>query len=51
MVPESLHMGERLRWLKQSVMNSRLPKQMVLPREKPMHVRHSSLVVTVSIDE
>jgi hypothetical protein len=33
------------------VMNSRLPKQIVSPREKPLHVKHSPLVETVSADE
>jgi hypothetical protein len=43
MAYESSPMGERLRPPKQSVMNSRLPKRMVSPREKPSHDRHSPL--------
>jgi hypothetical protein len=33
--PESLPLGERLKRLKQSTMNSKLPKRTVSPREKP----------------
>jgi hypothetical protein len=33
--PKSLPLGERLRLLKQSAMNSRLPNRTVLPREMP----------------
>jgi hypothetical protein len=44
-------LGERLWSPKQSVVNSRLPKQMVSLREKPPHDRHSSLATTVSADE
>jgi hypothetical protein len=44
--PESYLLGERLRPLKQSTMNSRLPKRMVSPREKPLHVRRSPSVET-----
>jgi hypothetical protein len=46
-----LPMGERLRLPKQSAMNSRLPKQTVSSRENPLHVRHSPLVETASVDE
>jgi hypothetical protein len=49
--PKSFLLGERFRLLKQSVMNSRLPKQIVSPREKPLHVKHSPLVEIVSADE
>jgi hypothetical protein len=35
MAPEPLPMGERLRLPKQLAMNSRLPKRMVSPWEKP----------------
>jgi hypothetical protein len=48
---ESLLLGERLRLPKQSMMNLRLPRQPVSPREKPLHVKHSPLVETVSADE
>jgi hypothetical protein len=44
-------LGERLRPLKQLVMNSRLPKQMVSPREKPPHDRCSPLVVMANVDD
>jgi hypothetical protein len=50
-VPESLCLAERLRPPKQLAMNSRLPKRTVSSREKPLHVRHSSSVVTVRVDE
>jgi hypothetical protein len=39
MVSESSPMGDRLRPLKQSVMNLRLPKKMVSPWEKALHDR------------
>jgi hypothetical protein len=38
-------LGERLRSLKQSMMNSRLLMRMVLPRQKPLSI------VTASVDE
>jgi hypothetical protein len=44
-------LGERLRPLKQSVMNSRLPKQMVSLMEKPPHDRHSTSAAMASTDE
>jgi hypothetical protein len=44
-------LGERLRPLKQSAMNSRLPKQIVLPREKPPHDRHSPSAAMASMYE
>jgi hypothetical protein len=49
--PESFLLGERLRTQKQSAMNSRLPKRTVLPREKPLHIKHSPSVETASTDE
>jgi hypothetical protein len=48
---ESLPLGERLKLMKQSAMNSWLPKKMISAREKPPHVRHSPSVVTPSVDE
>jgi hypothetical protein len=48
MVPKSLHLGERLRPLKQSAMNSRLPKRTVSPREKPPHVKWSPSMAAAS---
>jgi hypothetical protein len=48
---KSFLLGERLRPVKQSAMNSRLPKRMVLLREKPPHVKHSPSVEMVSADE
>jgi hypothetical protein len=42
---------EQLRLPKQSMMNSRLPKQMVSSREKPPRDRHSSSVATVNAVE
>jgi hypothetical protein len=50
MVPELFPLGERLRLSKMSAMNSRLPKRMVSPREKPPQVKCSLLVVTMSVD-
>jgi hypothetical protein len=49
--PEPSRMRERLRPLKQSVMNLRLLKRMVLPREKTSHDGHSLSVVMMSTDE
>jgi hypothetical protein len=49
--PKSFLMGERFKLSKQSAMNSILPKQTVLPREKSPHIRRSPLVETTSIDE
>jgi hypothetical protein len=49
--PEPSSMGERLRSLKRSAMNSRLPKRVVLLREKTSHDRHSPSTVTASADE
>jgi hypothetical protein len=43
--------GERMKPPKQLVMNSRLPKRMVSPREKPPHDRRSPSVATVSADD
>jgi hypothetical protein len=48
---ESLPLGEMLKMSKQSVMSSRLQKQMVSPTKKPLHVSHSPSVATMSIDE
>jgi hypothetical protein len=42
---------ERHRPPKKSAMNSRLPKQMVSPRENPPHVKRSPSTVTVIPDE
>jgi hypothetical protein len=50
-VSESSLLGERLIPLKQSMMNSRLPKQMISPREKPLYDRRSPSEVTVSADD
>jgi hypothetical protein len=50
-VPESYLMQERLRPLKWSAMNSRLPKRTVSLREKPPHVRPSPSAETASINE
>jgi hypothetical protein len=44
-------MGERLRPPKRSVMNSRLPKQIVSPREKPPHDRWSQTAASASTDD
>jgi hypothetical protein len=49
-VLESFLLEERLRPLKQSVMNSRLPKQMVSLREKPPHIKPSPSEDTTSTD-
>jgi hypothetical protein len=49
--PEPSPMGERLRPLKRSAMNSRLPKRMVSPREKTSHDRCSPSAATASADE
>jgi hypothetical protein len=43
--------GERFRMLKQSMMNLRLPKQMVSPRDKSSCDEHSPSAVTVIVDE
>jgi hypothetical protein len=43
MTPESLHSRERLRLLKLSAMNSKIPKQMVSPRVNPTQVWWSPL--------
>jgi hypothetical protein len=51
MTPESLPLGERLKLLKQSAMNSRLLKRMVSLREMPPQVRRSPSVVAASGDE
>jgi hypothetical protein len=48
--PWLLPLGERLRPLKLSMMNSRNPKQIVLPREKPLHLRRSPSVVMMIFD-
>jgi hypothetical protein len=48
---ELLPLGERLRTPKQSAMNSRLPKRIVLPWEKRPHAKRSPLAETTSIDE
>jgi hypothetical protein len=44
-------MGARIRLLKRSVMNSRLPKRMVSPREKSSLDRHSPPVAMMSADD
>jgi hypothetical protein len=51
MAPELLPLGERLMLPKESAMNSRVPKQMVSPREKPPQVRYSPSVVMSSVDD
>jgi hypothetical protein len=51
MAPETSPKGERLRPPKWSVMNSRLPKRMVLLKEKPPHDRHSPSMVMASTDD
>jgi hypothetical protein len=48
---EPSHMGETLRPPKWSVMNSRLSKRMVLPRENPPHNKRSPPAATVSTDD
>jgi hypothetical protein len=48
---ELLLQGERLRPLKQSTMNSRIPKRMVLLREKPSCEKHSLSAAIVIADE
>jgi hypothetical protein len=50
-VSELSLLGESLRQPKQSAMNSRLPMQMVLLREKPLHDRRSLLAAMVSDDD
>jgi hypothetical protein len=50
MAPEPSPMGESLRLLNRSVMNSRFPKQMVLSREKPSHDKCSLPVVMMNAD-
>jgi hypothetical protein len=50
-VSETSPEGERLRPLKRSAMNLRLPKRMVSPSEKPPHDKHSLLVATTSGDD
>jgi hypothetical protein len=50
-LPESFLLGEKLRLLMQSAMNSRLPKQIVSLMEKPPHVKCSPSAETVSVDE
>jgi hypothetical protein len=49
--PESFLLGERLRPLKQSAINSRLTKQMVSPWEKPPHDKCALSIETASADE
>jgi hypothetical protein len=44
MASELSQVQERLRPPKRSAMNSRLPKRIILPREKPPHDRRSSSV-------
>jgi hypothetical protein len=50
-VSETSPEGERLRPLKWSAMNLRLPKRMVSPRKQPPHDKHSLLVATTSGDD
>jgi hypothetical protein len=50
-VLESFFLGERFGPPKQSVMNSRLPKWTVLPREKSLHVKYSPSVEMAIVDE
>jgi hypothetical protein len=47
-MPESFPSGERHRLPKQSVVNSKLPKQMVSSRVNPMPVKLLSLVIMVN---
>jgi hypothetical protein len=49
--PEPSSKGEKLRPLKRSAVNSRLPNEMVLPREKPPHDRRSLLVAMTSAND
>jgi hypothetical protein len=51
MAPELSPVGEKLRLLKRSTMNSRLPERMVSPMENPSHEKHSPFVVMVSADD
>jgi hypothetical protein len=50
-VPELPLLWERIRSLKLSEMNLKLPRQTVSPREKPLYVRDSMSEATVSTDE
>jgi hypothetical protein len=50
-VSEQSPMGERLKRLKQSATNSRLPKQLVLLWEKPPHNKRSPSTATASTDD
>jgi hypothetical protein len=51
MASEPFPMGERLKPLNRSTMNSGLPKRMVLLREKPPHDRHSPSAVMASAND
>jgi hypothetical protein len=51
MAPESFPSGERLRSPKRSVMNSRMPKQIVSPGVSPTLVRLLPLAMEVSFGE
>jgi hypothetical protein len=51
MAPELCSWGERLRWPRQSVMNIRLPKWMVLPGAKLTPVELLSLVMNQSFGD
>jgi hypothetical protein len=51
MTPESFPSKEKLRLPKRSAVNSKLPKQMVLPRASPMSVGLLLLAMKVSFDE
>jgi hypothetical protein len=51
MAPEPSAWGERLRPPNQSVMNSRFPKQMLSPREKPSHDKHSLPAVVMNAND
>jgi hypothetical protein len=51
MAPELCSWGERLRWPRQSVMNFRLPKWMVLPGAKLTPVELLSLVMNESFGD
>jgi hypothetical protein len=50
-VPEFLLLGERLRLPKLSMMNSKLPRQMISLWKKPQHVKRSLSTEMVSRDE
>jgi hypothetical protein len=49
--PKPYPRGERLRKPKRPMMNSRLPKRMVSPREKLLHDKRSPSTMTASTDD